>query len=223
MDRLNSQIARLDAKVQNGGGEQATNEKKAVEANLNYLKTDASPTDKEAFCNFMSKIQAGTIMNYNPSIPFDWNSHTAIGIDEGIMMQAPEIDSTVNCLSAASLWTNPKYHKERVSLYEVPGITANQRQKAADFARKQFGKKYNWALAGTDYDTFYCTKLVVASLQEAGVDFYDSRIEAIIGYKANNIHFNPWDIAGAVVDAGEGKNDLQRTWYGGTDYHGDQK
>jgi len=172
----------------------------------------------------MSKIQAGTIMNYEASKNiYDWNTHTAIGIDEGIMMQAPGYFEHVNCLSAASLWDNKDYHKATVSLYEVPGITAKQRQKAADFARKQFGKPYKWVGAGTDYDDFYCTKLVVSALQEAGVKFYGSGLEAFLGLEAQNNGFNPWDITGAIVDAGEGKKDLQKTWDGSKDYHGGQK
>ena|GEM_PF-1194677 len=219
-ERLKAQVSNLDAKVKNGGGAQAQNELDAVNQNVNYLlNREVSPEDKASFCDFMSKIQAGTIMNYTGVPLLPWENHTAIGIDEGIMMQAPNIGSTVNCLSAFTLWTAENYHMEHVSLYEVPGITAQQRQKAADFARKQFGKPYNWVLADTNYDSFYCTKLVVSALQEAGVKFYHPGIDELLGLEAGNNEFNPWNIADAKVDAGEGKKDLQKTYDGSKDYH----
>jgi RHS repeat-associated protein len=152
-----------------------------------------------AFIEFMDKIQAGTIMNYSSEDILPWDQHTAIGVSRGMMVEAPQMGIPVRYLSAAGIWSNGNYKKQYVTLYEVPGITDRQRGLAADFARSQLGKPYQWpgADVSDSNDTWYCTKLALGSLEAAGVQFYEYHTDHAGWYpwtQTAGRTLNPWDV-----------------------------
>ena len=212
---LTVQAAVSEASGDTEGAKLARAEVQSVNENLSYLTGNAKTEDKLGFVDFMTNIQAGTIMNYEgfPLLPSD--NHTAIGVDPGVMVEAPQYGKPVRFASAASIWTNGSYDKNHIKLYEVPGITSEQRQKAANFAKSQIGKDYAWVGAGALFpDSWYCTALVIAALESAGVEPYKCTFGDCYGGQGP-FHWNPWDIPSAKVRTKDGNlESLTVTWDG---------
>jgi len=100
-------------------------------------------------------------------------SHVYIGVAPGILVEASQ--NGVVQVRAVDVFTAAS----EITVREVPGITAAQRQAVADFATAQVGKPYNFAglffgLSG-DRQSWYCSELAMESLRAAGVDIRPAR------------------------------------------------
>ncbi len=202
----------------------------AVQDNNNYiakLQRENRTDELNAFLAFMNAIQAGTILNYEGFPLRPWHNHTAIGVGTGVLVEALGYGYNVKYNSAASFWQTSDYHKEHIKLYEVPGITEQQRQDAADFAKSQIGKPYTWPGGGPDdTSSWYCTKLVLKSLEAAGVKFYINFLDSATYYEqVKGGDQEPWDIPSLFTTASDSDTPtaLQVTWDGAKQYVGNQK
>jgi len=202
----------------------------AVQDNNAYiakLQNENRTDELNAFLAFMNAIQAGTILNYTGFPLMPWDNHTAIGVGTGVLVEAPGISGKVKYNSAASFWQNSGFHKDYIKLYEIPGISDNQRQVAADFAESQVGKPYAWPGGGPDdTDSWYCTKLVLKSLEAAGVKFFQRSLqdyETLVQVKGGEQE--PWGIPSLLTTASDDDipQALQVTWDGSSQYIGGQK
>jgi len=79
--------------------------------------------------------------------------------------------------SAAAIWNDQEW-REGLAIYEVQGLDAPRRQRAAAFALGNYGAGYSYAgIVTGDRDggpnkKWYCSELTVAALEQADVEFY---------------------------------------------------
>ena len=110
-----------------------------------------------------------------------------IGVSEGVFIGTGGFNTEygVYMSSAANIYQNTYYYQQ-LTIYEVQGLSTEQRQQASEFAMNAYGAGYSYAglITGNRNNTadkqWYCTELVVAALERADVTFY---IPSGIGYK----------------------------------------
>lgn len=106
--------------------------------------------------------------------------HAVVGVDEGVFIgTAGAHDKYGVYLSSAAQEYKKYYGTQQLSIYEVQGIDAGQRQRAAAYALEQYGTGYSYAGVVTGHresetdNKWYCSELTVAALERGDVTFYE--------------------------------------------------
>ncbi|MEJ5312683.1 MAG: hypothetical protein WHX52_23205, partial [Anaerolineae bacterium] len=134
------------------------------------------------FTSLMRSIHAGSIgiMRWSGHIPGPGDvGHAVLGAGEGVFIGTANVGSDYGVYLSSAAEEYQKYRgTHQLSIYEVQGITAQQRQVAAEFALDKYGAGYSYEGvvmghrdAGADKE-WYCSELTVAALEQAGVTFY---------------------------------------------------
>jgi RHS repeat-associated protein len=134
------------------------------------------------FTSFMQSVHPGSIgiMKWSGRFPEPGDvGHAVLGAGEGVFIGTANAGSDYGVYLSSAAEEYQKYRgTHQLSIHEVQGITAQQRQIAAEYALEQYGAGYSYEGAvmghrdaGADKE-WYCSELTVAALEKAGVTFY---------------------------------------------------
>ncbi len=134
------------------------------------------------FTSFMQSVHPGSIgiMKWSGYIPGPGDvGHAVLGAGEGVFVGTANAGSDYGVYLSSAAEEYQKYRgTHQLSIYEVQGITQQQRQVAAEFALDKYGAGYSYEGVVTGHrdagegKEWYCSELTVAALEQAGVTFY---------------------------------------------------
>ena len=151
---------------------------------IHKLMRQGRLNELQDFTRFMRHIQPGSIGVLAPHggyerIGLGNVGHAVVGAGEGVFIGTGGAKDTrgVYMSSAAAIWTDDDWHTG-LSIYEVQGLDAPRRQRAATFALDSYGAGYSYGglvtgnRNGGSNKEWYCSELTVAALEQADVKFY---------------------------------------------------
>jgi len=135
------------------------------------------------FVAFMNSIHPGSVgvFKWSGYLPQPGDvGHAVVGVADGIFIGTAGYDSEygVYLSSAAELYEEHYDWIQQLTIYEVQGLSEQQRLRAATFALEEYGAGYSYAgvvagnREGGNDKKWYCSELAVAALEQGDVTFY---------------------------------------------------